>query len=235
MDDLATDPAPSSELGEQAYGSIRRDIILGVLRPGAEITEAQLATRYGLGRAPIRSGLTRLRQEGLVRSLARRGFIVAPITLRSVQDNLVVRFALEPLATRMAVGRIDPKLLRESQRPYPTAGDPARTIDFVRSNREFHVMIAEASGNRTLASFISRLIDEVDRILHLAQFGPGISVEARARKIKDLGDHTAIIEAFEAGNADMAAEAARDHLERSRTFVMSTLLEIDGAWAVDRS
>lgn len=227
------DARPRSELGDQAYERIREDILRGVLRPGAEMTEGVLSARYGLGRAPIRSGLLRLRQEGLVTALARRGFLVAPITLRGVQENFVVRAALEPLATRLAVGRVDVEALRACMRAYPLTDDPKVTLDFVRANRQFHVLIAQASGNQKLAQILSKLIDEVDRILHLAQFGAKMTTEERSQRLASIDDHDAIINAIQRGDADAAEAAARFHLEKSRAFVVSTLLEIDGAWAID--
>ena len=99
-------------LGEHAYETIRRDIIRCELDPGSEASEAALASRLGLGKAPIRVALARLCQEGLVRPLPRRGYIVTPITIKDVHEILEMRMALEPVAARMAVGRLDVAELR---------------------------------------------------------------------------------------------------------------------------
>ena len=44
-----------------------RDLFLGdAIEPGAAITEATLAQRLGVSRTPIREGLKRLEQDGLI-------------------------------------------------------------------------------------------------------------------------------------------------------------------------
>ena len=81
MNDEGTFALPARRrLTDEAYDLIKSDVILCRLKPGAEVTEAGLASHYGLGLAPIRSALSRLDQEGLVSTIPRRGYIVAPVS-----------------------------------------------------------------------------------------------------------------------------------------------------------
>ena len=82
-------------LNETAYRAIKADIIACVLQPGEEISEAVLVGRYGFSKAPIRSALMRLRQEGLIVSRGRQGNIVSPVTLRDVKEVFQLRLLLE--------------------------------------------------------------------------------------------------------------------------------------------
>src|SRR3546814_9020930 len=82
----APSPPAQRRLSDIAYETIKHDIIRCALAPGEEVTEARLALRLGLGKAPVRAALMRLSQEGLIRALPRRGYLVAPVTLRDVQD-----------------------------------------------------------------------------------------------------------------------------------------------------
>src|SRR5688572_13489964 len=86
----------SSRLGDRTYQRIKDDIICCVLAPGSSVSETQLAEQYGVGKAPIRSSLTRLRQGGLVELLARRGYLIAPISVRDVHDQYGARLVVEP-------------------------------------------------------------------------------------------------------------------------------------------
>src|SRR5688572_14083169 len=99
-------------LAEDAYRVIKREIIRCELRPGSQITEAYLAETYGLGRAAIRSALNRLYQNRLVRPLPRKGYLVAPITLKYVHDFFAVWLMLEPAGARLAAGKVDVAQLR---------------------------------------------------------------------------------------------------------------------------
>src|SRR3546814_12828763 len=84
---LAAAPRPAQRRpSDIAYGTIKHDSIRCALAPVEEVTEARRARRLGLGKAPGRAALMRLSQEGLIRALPRRGYLVAPVTLRDVQD-----------------------------------------------------------------------------------------------------------------------------------------------------
>ena len=76
-------PAARS-LNDIAYRAIKDDIISWARQPGGDISEGGLAARYRLGKAPIRSAMMRLRQEGLIVSRGRQGNAVSAVTLRDV-------------------------------------------------------------------------------------------------------------------------------------------------------
>ncbi|MCY3875847.1 MAG: GntR family transcriptional regulator, partial [Rhodobacteraceae bacterium] len=103
-----TSMSSGKNLNEIAYRTIKDDIISCALQPGDDISEATLLARYGFSKAPIRSALLRLRQEGLVVSRGRRGNMVSQVTFRDVQEIFQLRLMLEVVATRLAAGKVDP-------------------------------------------------------------------------------------------------------------------------------
>ena len=98
---------------DQVYEAVRRDILCCALPPGAAISEASLAARYGYGKSPVRLALSRLRQEGLVHASPRRSFVVSSITLRDVHDLYELRLVLEPAVARLAAGKVDVRALKK--------------------------------------------------------------------------------------------------------------------------
>ena len=50
----------SRTLAEQAYESIKTDIIIGRLAQGSKIIESDLALKYGISRGPLREAIHRL-------------------------------------------------------------------------------------------------------------------------------------------------------------------------------
>lgn len=74
--------ASASSQGEVAYAARRRRIIQCELEPGKRITEAQLAAETGIGKTPVREALTRLVQEGQVRSMPGHGYEITILPLR---------------------------------------------------------------------------------------------------------------------------------------------------------
>lgn len=207
-------------LSDLAYEQIKRDIIRCALAPGEEVTEAKLALRLGLGKAPVRAALARLSQEGLVRPLARRGYLVPPVTLRDVQDIFQLRMLLEPAAARMAAGRVESERLRQLDavcRAGYVPGDRESEAEFLRANRDFHVTIAAATGNARLANTLAGLLDEMERLLHL-----GLALRNRTEEMQH--EHKALVDALIRGDGDAAAEIAAEQVEAARKMVMDAIL-----------
>ncbi len=207
-----------------AYEALRRDIIRCVVAPGAQISENTVCEMYQMGKAPVRAALMRLSQEGLVRAVPRHGYLVAPITLKSVQDLFELRLVVEPGIARLAIGRIDVAALRKvNVAPGASRGDEAE-LTFLKANRDFHLAIAEATGNRRLYAMMAQLLDDMARLLHLGLFSPDWrDGSMRSAHESQAAQHEELIAALAKGDAAAAEGAARVHIEESRELVMKAL------------
>jgi len=72
----------------------------GELKPGAQLSEAELARKLGVSRGPLREGMQRLTQEGLLVSIRNRGLFVIEMTPDDVRDMYLAREAIERAAAR---------------------------------------------------------------------------------------------------------------------------------------
>jgi GntR family transcriptional regulator, carbon starvation induced regulator len=90
-------------LTQIALRRLRDDIICGKLKPGARLRVGKLRDLYGIGASPLREALSRLVPLGFVVSLDRRGFLVAPISLREFRELTDVRKLLELEAARLSL------------------------------------------------------------------------------------------------------------------------------------
>ncbi|CAM4247858.1 GntR family transcriptional regulator [Bordetella tumbae] len=206
--------------GDDAYARVRRDILSCRLPPGAFVTEPELMTRYGIRKNSVRIALVRLAQEGFVKSRPRKGYQIAPITLRDVEEVFTLRVQLEPLAARLAVGRVDIAQLRELeaacrvQHPVMQLNDQ---IDaFMDANSAFHLAISAACGNERLHRTLASLLDEMSRLVAL-----GFGVQKTKPEIKH--DHNALITAFEDKDGKRAELIARRHIETFQAMTMEKL------------
>jgi DNA-binding GntR family transcriptional regulator len=77
---------------------LRRAIGHGELKPGDQLSEAELARKFGVSRGPLREGMQRLTQEGLLVSIRNRGLFVIEMTPRDVRDMYLAREAIERAA-----------------------------------------------------------------------------------------------------------------------------------------
>lgn len=219
-DHAASTGAAAQSGGDEAYLRLRKDILSCKLAPGASVTEAELMHTYGLGKSTCRIALTRLGHEGLLASRPRKGYRIAPITLKDVEEVFTLRVPLEALAARLATGRVDIEHLRKLEaacrirQPHLSINDQ---IDaFMAANNAFHLAIAAASGNERLYQTLSGLMDEMSRLVAL-----GFGVQGTKPEIKH--DHNAMIDAFIDGDCKRAELIARRHVE---TFQAMTLEKV---------
>ena len=219
----------SQRQSDQAFGTIKNEIILCRLAPGARFSEAELSDRFSFARAATRAALMRLAQVRLVQPVPRHGFVVTPITIASIRELFELRLIAEPQATALAVGKIDANTLRALNRSPQNAGSNPEQIAFVESNRAFHRAIAAATGNSRLFDLLESLADEMQRLVHLGLFGPGGSETERRNADTQ---HEALIKSFEHGDAKAAEMVARLHIEHAKGLVLDRLVNGNAAFAV---
>lgn len=196
-------------LREQVFEHLREEILSNRLRPGTELNEIALAAELEVSRGPLREALGRLASEGLVKITPRRGAIVAELTDEEFVDAYQVREALETLAIRHAVPRMEPEQidrLRELNEHMVAQVEGGEVKEFFDSNTAFHQLIVDASGNLKLREHYRLLMAQMGR--YLAR-----SLTLRGTIDRSPPEHAAILAAIEAGDRDRAAELLADHIE----------------------
>lgn len=208
-------------LSDVSYDAIRRDIIACHLPPGIEVTEARLCERYGMGKAPVRAALVRLTQDGLVRALPRRGHVIAPISLRDVDELYQIRMMIEPAIARLVAPRFAALPGRLALAGVQMRLDGSESLqDGLLINREFHMTLARMAGNRRLEATLERLLDDADRFIHLWMAG---NDDIQAGMIEEEDDHHAILAALQAGDPDAADAAMYRHLGGAHAAIMGAI------------
>jgi DNA-binding GntR family transcriptional regulator len=207
-------------LTDKAYEAVKRAILECELPPGSEVTARELAVRLGLGKVPLREALIRLAQEGLLQPIPRSGYRITPVTVQDVQEIFALRLLLEPAAARQAAGRIDRELLSHLDQLCKAGYEPGNRASesaFLRANREFHVAIANATGNHRLARVLGQLLEETERLFHL-----GLAVRDRSDEMKH--EHQELLVALASGNAEAAAQSTIRQIESARKMVMDGIM-----------
>lgn len=206
-------------LADQAYQSIRAEILNTRLMPGQQIVQGQLAEKYGLGMTPIREALQRLAHEGLVQAVPRMGYIVSHITFSDVRELFELRNVLETAAVRMVVARATDEQLRQLAEKanfsyvYSDHEDYSR---FLARNQEFHCSIALIAGNQRLTETLERTLDGLTRVFHF-----GLDLRDSADEMRS--EHVTLVDALLRRDADAAAEITSNQINRSIQRVMEAL------------
>lgn len=213
-------PADGPSRAEAAYAQLRQRIIRLELPPGTKFSEVQAAGWLETGKTPVREALSRLVHEGLVRTVPRVGYEVTPITLRDVQELFSLRAIVEPAAVEMAIGNVDPEWLTRLEQLCQAAckSDNLESVaEFLRMNSQFHLTIAEASGNGRLVAILRSVLEESERLYTIA-------VRLLDRTEEMVHEHRELIAALEEGNAAAARELTLAAIEGVRQQVVAALI-----------
>lgn len=195
-----------TDRADAVYQGLRRAIIEQALLPGDKLPEDAIGDSFGVSRTLVRSALTRLAGEGLVEQRRNRGAAVASPSLASARDIFDVRRQLEDLAIRRLAGRLTPAqaatLRRHVERERSAAGRDGP--ESIRLAGEFHILLAEMTGNALLVRYIGEVVSRCSLILAL--YARPHSSDCA------VSEHARLIEALEAGRVEEARQLMEHHI-----------------------
>ncbi len=222
-------PRPGADSNAKRAAKVADLIVEDVMALGWPVgevlgSETDLLERYEVSRAVFREAVRLVEHQGVART--RRGpgggLVITEPTVGAVIDAVVLylhrvdarldeifeaRIILEEIACQLASERTDENDLAELRRfaddkPVDPGGDP----------REFHALVASISGNSGLELFV----DVFNRVAQLyspdwQRLGSGVAAETRHA-------HSMIAEAIMAGDAGLARNRMRKHLQAEADF-----------------
>jgi DNA-binding GntR family transcriptional regulator len=215
-------------LREVAYRQLRDGIVKCRLVPGQRLTERQLAAETGLGISPVREALIRLDQDGLVRTLPRKGYQVKPLTIKDVDDLFSYFGLLGPEMVRLGAARATGQQAQRVTSVFENlgqllSGEPLTEMAVghaVRLLGEGFAALAESTQNGYMIASFYRLSSEMARVCTLV-------VRSDASVGGYLGDCGTELAKWPGmvsrRDGDAAAEAARDFIRQSHRRVMRTV------------
>lgn len=202
------EPPPLS-LADRAYLALRDRLITLQIRPGEPIDDGQIARELDVGRTPVREALKRLENDRLVIAYPRRGTFATSVDITDLAHINEIRLQLEPLAARRAAERAT-DLQRAGLRELIARIEDGDTLsgdrtDLMRLDLTVHRAIYHAAGNPHLEDVLIRYHNLATRIfcLFLGRL-PDVAGH--------IDEHGPLLAAIAAGDADRAAELAREHV-----------------------
>ena len=151
---------------EFVYWELKKKIMLKNLKPGQRLAEVKLAQEIGVSRTPVREALRKLAAEGWLYMVPNSGVWVSSPTKREIINAYEVRAKLEQWGIEKAIPNVTPLLIsrledniEKEQAIYDGHLAPEFYSDI---NANFHLCIAEASGNEILCKHIKDAINRTD-------------------------------------------------------------------------
>ena len=195
-------------LAAEIADQLRRDILRGVLPPGAKVKERDNAAGRGVSRTPMREAIHRLATEGLIVLHPSRSPRVANPTFDEVADQILVLKTLEELSADLACTRAteaDLAQIRELHDRMVALYESADSLDLFEVDMGFHAAIAAASHNASLAETHGAFLARLWRVRYLA-------AHQRRNRDRARAHHQAILSALEARDRAAVAAALEAHL-----------------------
>ena len=195
---------------DQAYAALKQAIVDADIYSHAgevRLDERQLSLSLGVSRTPIREAMTLLEQEGLLRTVPRRGIFIVRKTKKQIVEMIEMWAALESMAARLAtLNASDEDIagLRTMFDEFRNA-TPAEHIDeYSDANIAFHQAIIRLSGSHLMGETIENLFIHVRAIRRM-------TISQADRAARSIVDHMRIIEALERRDTELAERLVRQH------------------------
>jgi len=200
-------------LTRRVYDQLREEIISGKLKPGSRLVRKTLSKRLGVSPMPITEALYMLEIENLVESLPLCGSRVRPLTMADIENDLMMREAIEcqtaricaEKATAAALDKLHKKATKVDR--YMAVDTPDRKLGD-RLHFGFHLEIAEACGYPIFVQELQRVWFQ--RYMQLSFFKAVNCLPIPADW------HQSLIDVIRSRNADQAEHYMREHVRYGR-------------------
>ncbi len=212
-------------LSEEVFEKLQAAIVDGDLISGQKVSESELASMFGVSRAPLREAVRRLESRGLVVKKPHVGITVASLSLPELLQIYEVREALEGMACRLAaqnMSEIQIKELRSLLDRHQVEIEEVNGQAYYQkeSDFDFHYQIVKGSGNAKLASLLWGDLYHLVR-MYRCRFSTTDGRPHRAFK-----DHNQIVDAIENRDAELAELLMRRHISSARKNIEETYRDI---------
>ena len=202
---MATKAGKASEV-DRVYRTLREWLIGARLRPGEFLSEAQLAEQCRTSRTPIREACTRLAQDKWLSLIRRKGYLVAPISVRDVVELYEYRKILECFsAEKLAQSASHEQIAGLKAILAPDADPEADVAATLAANERFHLRLAELTSNRRVLDQLTLCMGYVKRLDTLCM-----------QTVPGWISHGDILSAIEAHKPARARQAMAIHIDLSR-------------------
>jgi len=206
----------STTIRKKVHAHLREQILSGEIGPQERLIEAKIAKDIGTSRTPVREALHTLEMEGLLESIPRVGYKVNTVSDSEVAEICEIRTVIETLAVRWAMKKAHKRLVKELKKNIATTEERVvrgEVRAYVDLDAQFHEIIAGLSGSRRLLELAQTLRRHMVRYRVQSIYSPD-------NVIRGISGHKEILAAVETGDADTAAGAIRNHLEKSKKDIL---------------
>jgi len=213
-------------LNEPTYIRVKRaiiaDLMSGELLPGTHLTIEALTSRYAVSHMPIREALRQLEGEGILHSIAHRGFRIEAITEEYIRNIYDIRVGIESMLAHRAVEHATDTDVRTIRQMHEELNELIRADKPMVASREnivFHRRIYSVAGNPEA----DLLLEGRTRVVRTVADSLGGYTPRSAEAV--IAEHERIVRAFEQRDPKEAGQAVFDHVSAARDRLIARMAE----------
>lgn len=197
----------TSSLADQAFEIVREKILTSEFPPLTSIRQDALAGELGISKIPLREALTRLEQNGLLRSSPNKGFVVPALNADEAEDIFALRLKLEPEAAARAC------LIADDQQRQAAILAHARLMaasgetkaGYTQLHRDFHAALTSSNQHLVSMRMLDRLHTLADRYVYF-------HLQPQGRGKRASNEHKRLLNAWLKRNADDVQKQLEQHI-----------------------
>ena len=200
--------APAVSQRSNVAHNLREMIISGVLKPGTQVKQNEVAESFNCSPGPVREAMRDLESEGLLEHIPNRGVFVTTITREEFLEMLLpVRVQLETFALRKARSKFTPTVVAELQQQIEQmrVGAKLKSIQMVNeADIRFHTITMEVAASTQTLHLWRSVLSRVR--LEFYTYGPSPSLS------KQAPEHKALLDVFLNGTPSKIDEMLEWHI-----------------------
>ena len=189
---------------------LREAIISGRIPPGSQMNEVELAARFSTSRGPVREGMQRLVQEGLLVSSPHRGIFVPVLSAEDVEDLYFARSALERAAmfrlVDCGISAATLAVLEQVLGEMELAIDERDAAAVAAADLRFHEVLVSAAGSPRLKQMYEQLVGQM-------RLGLNLVIETYVERAGLVSEHRDIVRQLKTGDRMALMRAIDEHFD----------------------
>ena len=212
-------------LSDKAYFYLRDLIVSGDVKGGELLTEKKIGEKLNMSRTPVKRALTRLEQEGYLKSVDGVGNIVRELSVKDLADIYELRIALEKIAIKSSINNISDMEISKLENDLKDILEKKQNLEsisneyLIRKDEEIHMLILENSTNDYIKGIYSNIKSQIDRYQQEAYTSTDTTVESTEF-------HLEILDAIKRKNFEETTKILEEHLKWSYEVLVKEFIKL---------
>lgn len=208
-------------VSEAVYSAMKQVVLNNKYSPGERIGIEELCQQLEVSRTPVFEALNRLKTEGMVEIIPRKGVYLVSFSVEKAQEVYIVREALEGMATKLAAEKLTPRyanLLKASLDEQAACLQEEDIKGYATATIDFHNIVLKAADNDTLSRNLGAIYAQIEALRLRRLYLP--------RRLRaSYAEHQRIYQALIERNLNSSEREARKHVESAIAEVLNILAE----------